>query len=51
MVAALSVVQEGRTVFLSVTDEVSQAFSAASPLSIPIDIDGIVPQLAAIVTA
>jgi iron complex transport system substrate-binding protein len=47
--SALSVVQEDRAVFLADTDEIAQAFSAASPLSIPIAIDGIVPQLAEII--
>ncbi|MGC3956128.1 MAG: iron-siderophore ABC transporter substrate-binding protein [Propionicimonas sp.] len=49
LVASLKVVQENRTVYLEATDELSQAFSAASPLSIPIAVTGIVPQLAAIV--
>lgn len=39
-------VQDGRTVFLAADDQVAQAFSAASPLSIPIAVEGIVPQLA-----
>ncbi len=49
LIGALNVVKEDRTVFLAATDEVAQAFSAASPLSIPIAIEGIVPQLAEIV--
>ena len=51
LIASLSVVQRGRTVFLEENDEVAQAFSAASPLSIPIALDGIVPQLVEIVPA
>jgi iron complex transport system substrate-binding protein len=51
LIASLSVVQQGRTVFLEENDEVAQAFSAASPLSIPIALDGIVPQLVEIVPA
>ena len=51
LIASLSVVQEDRTVFLEENDEVAQAFSAASPLSIPIALDGIVPQLVEIVPA
>ncbi len=49
VIAALDVVAEDRTVFLEQDAEVTQAFSAASPLSIPIAIDGIVPQLAEII--
>lgn len=49
VISSLEVVQDDRTVFLDATDEVAQAFSAASPLSIPIALDGITPQLAAIV--
>lgn len=45
LISSLKVVQDQRTVFLAADDEVSQAFSAASPLSIPIAIEGIVPQL------
>ncbi|MBM9468504.1 iron-siderophore ABC transporter substrate-binding protein [Nakamurella leprariae] len=51
LIASLAVVKDGRTVFLAADDQVAQAFSAASPLSIPIAVDGIAPQLAAIVTA
>ena len=51
LIASLAVVQQGRTVFLEENDEVAQAFSAASPLSIPIAVDGIVPQLVEIVPA
>ena len=49
LLSSLNVVKENRTVYLEATDELSQAFSAASPLSIPIAVAGIVPQLAAIV--
>ena len=49
LVASLKVVQENRVVYLEATDELTQAFSAASPLSIPIAVAGIVPQLATIV--
>jgi iron complex transport system substrate-binding protein len=48
LISSLTVVQDRRTVFLAADDQLSQAFSAASPLSIPIAVDGIVPQLAAI---
>ncbi len=48
LISSLKVVQEGRTVFLAADDQLSQAFSAASPLSIPIAVDGIAPQLAKI---
>lgn len=48
-ISSLPMVQEKRVVFLEPDDEVTQAFSAASPLSIPIAVDGIVPQLADIV--
>ncbi len=50
LVASLKVVQENRAVYLEATDELTQAFSAASPLSIPIAVAGIVPQLSAIVS-
>lgn len=45
-IASLSVVKDDRAVFLDAEDELAQAFSAASPLSIPIAIEGITPQLA-----
>ncbi len=48
LISSLKVVQDGRTVFLASDDQLSQAFSAASPLSIPIAVDGIAPQLAKI---
>lgn len=48
LMASLKVVQDGRTVFLAADDPVAQAFSAASPLSIPIAVEGIVPQLATV---
>jgi hypothetical protein len=43
--------RDGRTVFLAADDEVAPAFSAASPRSIPIAIEGLVPQPAAVVTS
>ncbi len=46
LISSLAVVKDGRTVFLAADDQVAQAFSAASPLSIPIAVQGIVPQLA-----
>jgi iron complex transport system substrate-binding protein len=49
LIASLAVVKDGRTVFLGADDELSQAFSAASPLSIPIAVQGITPQLAAVI--
>ncbi len=49
LIASLPVVQDGRTVFLDPDSELSGAFSAASPLSIPIALDGLLPQLTAIV--
>jgi len=48
LIASLKVVRDGRTVFLAADDELSQAFSAASPLSLPIAVEGITPQLAKI---
>ncbi len=45
LIASLSVVQDERTVFLEAGDEVTAAFSAASPLSIPIAVEGLVPRL------
>ncbi len=49
LIASLDVVKDQRTVFLEADDELAQAFSAASPLSIPIAVEGLVPQLAEIV--
>ena len=46
LISSLAVVKDGRTVFLAADDQVTQAFSAASPLSIPIAVEGLVPQLA-----
>jgi len=46
LIASLAVVRDERTVFLEAGDELTGAFSAASPLSIPIAVDGLVPQLA-----
>lgn len=51
LIASLAVVRQKRTVFLDADDEIAQAFSAASPLSIPIALDGIVPKLVEIVPA
>ncbi len=48
-IASLPIVQQDRVVFLEAGDEVTDAFSAASPLSIPIAVAGIVPPLADIV--
>lgn len=45
LIASLNVVAEERTVFLDATEELSSAFSAASILSIPIAVDGLVPLL------
>jgi iron complex transport system substrate-binding protein len=46
LIASLTVVKEERTVFLESGDELTGAFSAASPLSIPIAVEGLVPLLA-----
>lgn len=46
LLASLDVVTEGRAVLLPPDGELSEAFSAASILSIPIALEGIVPQLA-----
>ena len=48
LIASLPVVKDGRTVFLAQDDEVTQAYSAASPLSIPIAVAGLTPQLTAV---
>lgn len=45
LIASLEVVQDDRVVFLESTDEVAQAFSAASPLSIPIAVESLSDQL------
>lgn len=45
LISSLAVVKDGRAVFLAADDQVTQAYSAASPLSIPIAIDGLTPQL------
>ncbi|MEA4943690.1 MAG: ABC transporter substrate-binding protein [Propionicimonas sp.] len=50
LIASLTVVKENRAIYLDAEQELSQAFSAASPLSIPIAVAGIVPQLAAIIS-
>lgn len=49
LVGSLQVVQEDRTVWLEEGAEITQAFSAASPLSIPIVLDGLTEELAAVV--
>lgn len=49
LIASLNVVQDNRTVFLASDDELTQAFSAASPLSIPLVVDGLAAQLADVV--
>lgn len=46
LISSLAVVKDGRTVFLAADDQVTQAYSAASPLSIPIAVEGLTPQLA-----
>lgn len=47
LISSLAVVKDGRAVFLAADDQITQAYSAASPLSIPIAVDGLTPQLAA----
>ncbi|SJM67520.1 ABC transporter substrate-binding protein [Gulosibacter sp. 10] len=49
LVGSLDVVQEDRTVWLEEGAELTQAFSAASPLSIPIVVSGLADQLSEIV--
>ena len=46
LISSLSVVKDGRTVFLGADDQLTQAYSAASPLSIPIAVAGLAPKLA-----
>jgi iron complex transport system substrate-binding protein len=46
LLASLSVVTEGRTVFIDPDSDLSGAFSAASVLSIPVVLDELVPELA-----
>ena len=48
LLASLNVVKDNRVVWLEATDELTQAFSAASPLSIPIAAKGITERLAGI---
>lgn len=49
LLSSLNVVKDGRTVFLAGDDELAQAFSAASPLSIPLVVDGLASRLAEVV--
>ena len=49
LIASLNVVKENRTGFLAGDDELAQAFSAASPLSIPLVVDGLAADLANVV--
>ena len=49
LLSALPVVQEGRAIVLEETSELGAAYSAASVLSIPVVLDGLVPQLEAAV--
>ncbi|WP_430592667.1 iron-siderophore ABC transporter substrate-binding protein [Humidisolicoccus flavus] len=51
LIAALPVVQDGRTVFLDPDGDLVAAFSAGSPVSIPLAIEEIVPMLADAVSA
>ncbi|ALJ20722.1 iron-siderophore ABC transporter substrate-binding protein [Microbacterium sp. No. 7] len=46
LISSLNVVKDGRTVFLEQGDELTEAFSAASPLSIPLVVDGLAAKLA-----
>ncbi len=46
LIASLSAVQEGRAVFIDPDSDLSGAYSAASPLAIPVVLDQLVPQLA-----
>jgi iron complex transport system substrate-binding protein len=48
LVGSLDVVKQDRTVWLEEGDELTQAFSAASPLSIPV-VDGLASRLSEIV--
>ncbi|WP_108250460.1 ABC transporter substrate-binding protein [Planctomonas deserti] len=47
LLASLAAVQQGRAVFIDPEDELSDAYSAASPLAIPVVLEELVPQLAA----
>ncbi|WP_449277468.1 iron-siderophore ABC transporter substrate-binding protein [Leucobacter sp. GX24907] len=49
LVGSLDVVKEDRAVWLEEGDDLTQAFGAASPLSIPTVVDGLTEQLAEIV--
>jgi iron complex transport system substrate-binding protein len=46
LLASLPVVQDGRAIVLDPTDELTQAYSAASVLSIPVVLEQLVPKLA-----
>jgi len=46
LLASLAAVKEGRAVFIDPDSELSGAYSAASPLAIPVVLDQLVPQLA-----
>lgn len=46
LLASLDVVKNGRVVWLESTDDLTQAFSAASPLSIPVAAEGVSERLA-----
>lgn len=50
LLASLPVVSSGRAVFVDPSAEIGGAWSAASPLSIPVVLDQIVPQLATAVS-
>jgi iron complex transport system substrate-binding protein len=47
LLASLSAVQQGRAVFIDPDSDLSGAYSAASPLAIPVVLKELVPQLAA----
>ena len=49
LLASLNVVKDNRVVWLEATDELTQAFSAASPLSIPIAAKGVTERLAGVI--
>ena len=49
LIGSLDVVQDDRVVWLEATDDLTQAFSAASPLSIPYAAQGVADRLADIV--
>ena len=49
LLSSLNVVKNNRVVWLEATDEVTQAFSAASPLSIPVAAKGVTERLAGVI--